>query len=145
MKKLNNILAGFAGAVALNVLHESLKRRDQDMPRIDLLGEDALQKLLSHFGIGVTQKKELHGATLAGDVLSNTLYYSLIGLGSSKLLWSKAILSGLTAGIGAVTLPEPMGLDALPVTKTPKTKVLTVAYYLTGAIVTALILKALKK
>jgi len=38
-----------------------------------------------------------------------------------------------------------MGLDPAPVTKTTKSKVLTVAYYTAGALVTAAIIKALDK
>lgn len=44
MSKMHNYLAGLGGAIALNVLHESVKRKDSEMPRVDLLGEEALQK-----------------------------------------------------------------------------------------------------
>lgn len=44
MEKLKSLLAGLGGAVVLNVLHEGLKGRDDNMPRIDLLGEEALDR-----------------------------------------------------------------------------------------------------
>ncbi|MDN3586033.1 hypothetical protein QWY86_05100 [Pedobacter aquatilis] len=47
--------------------------------------------------------------------------------------------------VGAVNLLEKMGLDDEPVTRTSKTKILTVAYYLSGALVTAMVLKAFNK
>lgn len=145
MGKLKNLLAGLAGAVALNVLHESLRNKSDEVPRVDLLGEEALQKTLAYFGTGIKNENTLYGATLAGDIVSNTLYYSVIGSGNAKYLWPKAIFLGLSAGIGAIKLPKPMGLNPEPVAETSKKQVLTVGYYLFGAIVTALVVKSFNK
>lgn len=145
MNKLKNLLAGLGGAVALNILHESLKYKTDYMPRIDLLGAEALQKSLHFFGTGINDEDTLYNATLAGDIISNTLYYSLIGTGSRKHVWTRAMVYGLSAGIGAITLPEYLGLDPEPVTKSQKTKALTIAYYLAGAIVTGCTIKAIDK
>lgn len=140
------LLAGLGGAAALNIIHESLKKTGNDMPRIDLLGEEALQKSLECMGVSpIEDENTLYKATLAADVLSNAMYYSLIGLGSKKNVWPRAIGLGLAAGVGALTLPKPMGLDPEPVTKTKKAAGLTVAYYLAGALVTGLIVKSLYK
>jgi len=141
MSKTQNLLAGLAGAVALNVLHESLKKTDDIMPRVDLLGEEALQKLLGYFGTGISNENDLYKATLAGDLVSNAIYYSFIGAGKNKNIMANAVALGLAAGIGAVVLPKPMGLNPKPVTKTTKTKLLTIAYYLTGALVAGAIMK----
>jgi hypothetical protein len=145
MSKIKNLIAGFAGAVALNILHETLKHRSRNVPRIDLLGENALQKALGFFGEGISDKNTLYKATLAGDIVSNTIYYSMIGAGEARYLWPKALFLGFSAGIGAVRLPEPMGLNPRPVTKSDQVKALTVGYYVFGAIVTALVLKKLNK
>lgn len=143
MSKLKNLIAGLTGAIALNVLHESLKKKGPDMPRVDLLGENALQKTLHYFGGHISNQQSLYQATLAGDVLGNALYYSLIGTGNQKYLWGKVAIIGLTAGVGAITLPEPMGLDPSPVAKNNQVKALTVSYYLLGAVVTGLALTLL--
>ncbi len=143
MSKAKNLVAGLGGAIALNILHEALKKKDKDMPRVDLVGEEALQKVLGFFGTHITNEDTLYKATLASDVISNAFYYSAIGAGDSKYLWPRALTYGLAAGVGAVTLPEPMGLDDEPVTRSGKTKALTVAYYVAGALVTAGLLKAL--
>ncbi len=145
MSKVKNLLAGLAGAIVLNVLHESLKNKSPNMPRVDLLGENALQKTLKYFGSSIDNSANLYKATLAGDVVGNTLYYSLIGTGNKKYLWPKAIFMGLSAGVGAVTLPEPMGLDPEPVAKNNIVKALTVSYYLAGAIVTGLVISFMSK
>lgn len=115
------------------------------MPRVDLLGEEALQKTLNHFGTEITRENNLYAATLAGDLVSNAAYYSLIGCGKPKHVWTKAIALGVAAGVGAIVLPKPLGLDPAPVNRTRKTKVLTIAYYLTGALVTAAILSGTAK
>jgi hypothetical protein len=44
MTTARNLIAGLGGAIALNILHESLKRKSPDAPRIDKLGEEAVQK-----------------------------------------------------------------------------------------------------
>ena len=145
MSKVHNLLAGLGGAIALNILHEALKKKDKDMPRVDLLGEEALEKSLDYFDAGIHDKKTLYGATLAGDILSNALYYSAIGAGDHKYLWPRAVTIGVAAGVGAITLPEPLGLDDKPVTRTTKTKALTIGYYVVGALVTGCIVQALHK
>ena len=142
MSTIKNFLAGLGGATALNILHESLKHYGSDMPRIDLLGEEALQKSLQHAGTEIKDKDALYAATLGGDIVSNATYYSLIGSGNPKYLWTKAIALGLTAGIAAVALPKYIGLDPKPVARNSKVKIKTVGYYLAGALVTACILKA---
>ena len=106
----------------LNLLHEGLKHKGQDIPRVDLLGEEALNKGLSYFGKAIGNEEKLYQATLAGDVIGNTFYYSLIGAGGIAYIWPRAVFYGLSAGIGAIKLPRPMGFDSSPVTKSNKTK-----------------------
>ncbi|QPH39017.1 hypothetical protein [Pedobacter endophyticus] len=142
---IKNFAAGLAGAVALNIIHESLKKKGADMPRVDLLGEEALNDILGVFGNTITDQNTLYKATLAGDILSNAIYYSAIGVGKQNYIWPRAIVSGLAAGLGAVKLAKPLGLNERTVARTEKTKGLTVAYYVTGALVTAFVLKSLTK
>lgn len=142
MTTTRNIIAGLGGAIALNLLHETLKKKDNDAPRLDLVGEEAVQKSLEAVGEPkIRDKKNLFATALGADVISNAMYFAMIGLGNNKNAWSKAIGLGLTAGTGAVTLPKMLGLNPTPVTKTTKTKTMTVGYYLFGALVTAGILK----
>ncbi|WP_316795241.1 hypothetical protein [Pedobacter agri] len=145
MKILKAILAGFAGAAALNILHETVRRFDNDAPRVDLVGEEALIRSMNSLDLEPPKGDNLYAATLAGDIISNGIYYSAIGMAGSKNIYLKGALAGLTAGLGAIKLPEKMGLDDKPVTKTDKTKVLTVAWYLIGGLVTAAVFNRLKK
>src|SRR3954469_22306399 len=103
MKIIKNIIGGLAGAVALNIVHETVKRFDHDAPRVDLVGEEALNKLLESSGARPLRGNGLFAATLAGDLLTNTLYYSLIG-GAKKRLLLRGMAHGAAAGIGALEL-----------------------------------------
>ncbi len=129
MAKIINLIAGLGGAIALNIVHESLKNKGRNMPHIDELGEEALQKSMSYFGVEVGDKQDLYLSTLAGDLASNALYYSFIG-GRSSLIWPKAIA---------------LGFDPAPVARNSQVSSLTVMYYLSGALVTGALLKLLKR
>lgn len=145
MKFINSLIGGFAGAIALNILHETVKRYYDKAPRIDILGEEALEKSMEAVGIDPPEGRNLYLATLAGDVISNGLYYSAIGMGSTKNLWIKGTIAGLSAGVGALQLPAPMGLNDLPVTYSRETKALTVSWYLFGGLVAAAVIRTLEK
>ncbi|WP_316825974.1 hypothetical protein [Pedobacter miscanthi] len=144
MEKIKNLIAGLGGAIVLNILHESLKNSGKDMPHIDELGEEALQKSLAHFDSQIENKQTLYLTTLAGDLAGNAVYYSLIG-GRNSLIWPKAVIFGLSAGIGAVRLPKPMGLDPKHTAGNDTKAAMTITYYLIGALVTGAILKSLKR
>jgi hypothetical protein len=142
---MKNLLGGFAGALALNLLHESYKRFDAKAPRIDLVGEEALSNAFESLGKKPPAGNILYATTLGADILSNTLYYSLIGLGNRKKIMRRALVLGVAAGVGALALTKPLGLSDAPLTRTNRTKLLTIALYFTGAIVAAYTIRALKK
>lgn len=144
MGLIKNITAGLIGSIALNFLHETLRKNTTNVPKINILGEQALNKVLGEVGTPIADENELHEATLKADLAANTMYYSLIG-GNRNWIWPKAIFLGLSAGIGALKIPEPMGLNPEPVNRTRQIQVLTVGYYLFGALVTGLVLKTLSK
>lgn len=127
---------GLAGAVVLTVVHETLRRFVPDAPRMDVLGMRSIEKLMTKADQEPPQDKdELHNWALAGDVVSNSLYYSLAGTG--KNAWWRGAVLGAAAGAGALLLPGPLGLGEEPSNKTTKTQVMTVSYYLLGGLVAA--------
>ncbi len=145
MGLIKNLTAGFLGSVALNILHEKLRKNANNVPQLNLLGGEALNKTRIAFGnLPITDDDKLYKETLKADLISNAMYYSMIG-GKSKYIWPKAILLGLTAGISAIKLPKPLGLDPEPVAATEQMKGLTIGYYLFGALVTGLVLKTFTK
>jgi hypothetical protein len=144
MKWLQNLLGGLAGALALNILHETGKRVIDDAPHIDLVGEEALSKTMAFMGQKPPVGHKLFLATLGADVSSNAVYYAMVGQGKDKHLLMRGAVMGLAAGIGALKLTEPLGLNDKPVNRTTTTQVLTVAWYLAGGLVAAGVIKVLR-
>ena len=137
-------MSGMAGACALTLLHESARRAVPNAPRMDVLGMRAIGALCRRFGQSPPPEKPLHDVTLAGDLAANSLYYSLVGLQRGPAAWAMGAVLGLGAGIGAVVLPEPMGLGRDASRKTRATEVMTVAWYLVGGLAAAAAASALR-
>jgi len=131
------ILAGLGGAIALNILHETIRKNFDNVPHINELGEEALLKMTDHTPLNITGENSLYAATLAGDIISNGFYYATTATNHN-------FTSGLLAGVGAIALPNKMGLDDTPVAENNKKKIMTVGYYVFGAWVTKLIYDKIK-
>ncbi|WP_294219759.1 hypothetical protein [uncultured Chryseobacterium sp.] len=132
------IIAGLGGALALSLLHETIRKNFDNVPEINKVGEEALNKVLDKADMKITSHDQLYAATLAGDVIGNGMYYATTATSGFN------IASGLAMGLGALALPGKVGLDENPVAETTQKKVMTVAYYLFGAIVTKFIYDKIK-
>jgi hypothetical protein len=104
---------------------------------MDRLGMEALAKIIRRSGNRPPDSQKLHNWTLAGDLVSNAAYYSLVGVGKPKHAWVRGAALGLAAGFGAVLLPRPLGLDPAPSNRTQATQLLTVAFYTAGGLAAA--------
>lgn len=138
MSLLRALASGLAGAGVLTLIHESARRALPDAPRMDVLGMRAIAKSMRGVGQEPPPADELHALALAGDVVSNSLYYSLVGVGGPGGALVRGTLLGLAAGVGAVLLPEPLGLGSAPSARTTQTKAMTVGWYLAGGLAAAL-------
>ena len=135
MNLVASIVGGLAGAVAVTLLNEMVKRYDPDAPRLDLLGMDAVSKGFNKADEAVPARGDQYKYSLIGDLVGNTLFFAMAGKGNSRKALAKGSLLGLTAGLGAVFTPKPLGLDEEQTNKTTKTQLMTVAYYLIGGMV----------
>ena len=141
MKTITALGGGLAGACAVSLIHETVRRIIPEAPRMDLLGKEAISRGLRASGLKAPKESQLFTLALAGDIVSNSLYFSLAGVGAEKNLWVKSSLLGLSAGIGAVLLPGPLGLNKEHSNKTLSTKLMTVGLYVAGALVTTAVMK----
>jgi hypothetical protein len=146
MKATTALAGGLTGAVALNLIHELYRQVDQDAPKVHLIGEEALVKILKATNLPLPKnEKELYQWTLAGDIASNAIYYSLIDASKKKNLIRNGLILGFAAGLGAVFMPEKMGLNDAPITRTTETKLLTVLWYTLGGLTAGSVMKFLRK
>ena len=132
---IKSTIGGLAGACALTILNESVKKLDKDAPRMDLLGMNAVARLMKGNSLLALTAGKLFPVALAGDLVSNSLYYSMADSGDRKKTLIRGGLLGLGAGLGAVVLPRTLGLNEDATTRTLKTKVLTVTWYVLGGLV----------
>ena len=136
-------VAGVSGAVTTTLLHEFTRRVAPDAPRVDLLGMQALARALGAVGIRPPAGDALYNLTLAGDLVSNSGYFALVGVGSRDNAMVAGAALGVAAGLGAVYLPKPLGLSAGPTKRTGQTRALTVALYAAGGIAAGAVYRAL--
>ncbi|MFD2935859.1 hypothetical protein [Spirosoma flavum] len=142
---LQSLGSGLVGACALTVLHETARQFIPDAPRADILGMRAIKKVMESADQEPPADDELHGWALGGDVVSNALYYSLIGLAKPENAVLTGAALGLAAGVGAVALPGPMGLGTAPSSRTTATAAMTIGWYLVGGLATAGVYALLKR
>ena len=139
------LAGGLAGATAVTLIHESLKAVVPQAPQMDRLGMQAISKGLRLAGKNVPKENNLFAAALVGDLVSNAIYYSMTGVGSEKNIWWRSSLLGLAAGVGAVLLPEPLGLNKRYSNKTLATQVMTIGLYVAGSLITTGVIKLLQQ
>jgi hypothetical protein len=137
MNVLQALTSGFVGASALTLIHESARRAIPNAPRADVLGMRALARIIRKGDFPLPPDDRLHRWALAGDLVANSLYYGLAGVGNPRGAWLRGGLLGLSAGLGAVALPGPLGLGKGPSGRTNATKAMTVAWYLAGGLAAA--------
>jgi hypothetical protein len=129
--------SGIAGAVALTLVHETARRVIPHAPRVDVIGARAIARPMRAAGYQPPHYNRLHNIALAGDLVSNSAYYSLIGAGDRKHVWQRGAILGALAGLGAALLPPVLGLGQPPRRLTPVTQILTVLWYFIGGLAAA--------
>ena len=135
MKLTNALLSGAAGAAFLTVLHESVRQFAPTAPRVDIIGRRLITRAFHQTGSPAPAGTTQYLLALTGDLLSNTLYYSLVGLGDPETANTRGRLLGVGAGLAALTLPKQLNLPEEPVSGHLSTKVMTVAWYALGGMV----------
>ena len=139
-----SFVSGLAGAAALTLVHETARRILPDAPRMDRLGRRVISRSMEGLGVEPPHRNTLQGMALAGDLVSNTLYYSLVGAGRGTSLVRGAAL-GAAAGLGALVVPPLLGLGRRAQGRTNKTKAMTFSWYLLGGLAAAATLACIER
>ncbi len=131
------MIGGLAGAFTLSVLNETAKRIDTRANHLDLLGMNAIAKVIKGHGLKKFLLGQTNQASLGGDLMTSSMYYGLARGADAKQTIVRGSLLGLSAGMGAVALSKPLGLDERAANVPVQTKALTIACYLIGGLVAA--------
>ena len=145
MRAISAIGGGFAGACAVTLIHETVRKVIPRAPRLDLLGMEAARSGIQKAGWHNPSSAKLYSVAMVGDIIGNSLFYSLAGIGKEKNSWKKGLALGLAAGIGAVMLPEKIGLNEKHTNRTTGTQIMTIGLYVTGALLTTAVMKIIER
>ena len=104
---------------------------------MDLVGMRAIRGMAPQFREPRVSSRTLHNVTLAGDLVCNSIYYAAIPAATAGATWARAAALGVAAGMGALLLPEPMGLGPPPHSDRRSNRIMTLAWYAAGAAATA--------
>lgn len=137
------LIGGAVGATTLTLIHETARRTLPDAPRMDTLGRRALARGLESVGLHPPEGEALQVSALAGDLVANTLYYALAGLGPADDAIERGGIMGAVAGIGALALPPVLGLGKDASLGTPARAAMTLGLYLAGGIAAGLAISLL--
>jgi hypothetical protein len=111
---------------------------------MDLVGVRALRRWFGAGG-GRPAGPELLQMALAGDLVANTLYYAAVDAPTEGETWRRAAVLGVAAGVGALVLPQPMGLGHPPHSDRVENQAMTVAWYVMGALAAAVAANAARR
>jgi hypothetical protein len=131
-------LSGLLGAIATTVLNETFRRFMPYAPRLDILGLRLASAGFQLAGMNPPRGLVVRAIALVGDLVSNSLFFGLIGLGRPRHPLVRGSVLGLAMGIGAVALPEPLGFGKDTTARTKKTAAQTILFYVAGGVLAAL-------
>lgn len=141
MNILNLIATGFAGSSALTGLHQIL-RNMEGAPRVDLLGKQAIEKALGDDKANFSDKS-LYWSSIAGDILSNSAFYSIIARAKNPVFTGAIV--GAVIGVMTLVSPNILNLDKDLVKSSDTKKYITIGYYIFGGIVAGLMASTIKR
>jgi hypothetical protein len=137
MAKWHILASGVVGATTLTLLHEGARKTVPHAPRVDILGMRAIARSMRAADQIPPSNEDLYYPTLIGDLVSNSLYYSLVAIGDRRYLWYRGALLGLAGGVGTVLASRLLDLGPQPGEQSPTTQLMTIAWYLVGGLAAA--------
>lgn len=134
----SKMLSGLVGAAAVTGLNYLGQRITPKAPRLDELGRNAVRKT-SKAVVGTKPDESTVQATaLGGDLVSNSMIYSLAGVGRAKRPELRGLLAGLAMGTAAVILAPMLGLGRRTTGVGVKGKAMAIGQYALGGLAAGL-------
>ncbi|MDQ3393899.1 MAG: hypothetical protein M3512_07300 [Bacteroidota bacterium] len=128
MNTAQAIGSGVAGAVVLTALHESIKQIAPNAPRMDQIGMQIVKKAKNAAGQNGNDRDTLYDQALAGDLVTNSLLYSIVGAGEQNS-WLRGLIVGAGAGVAAVVLPQLLPVNEDASSRNASTVAMTIGVY----------------
>jgi len=125
------LLSGVAGALTLTAVHQAARMVTNDAPRMDVVGMRAITRGADTADADAPRDSRLYNMALAGDLIFNSAYYAL------ATTWIRGAALGAAAGIGALVLPQKLGLGPAPKSELISNQLMTVAWYVLGGLAAA--------
>ena len=136
-----SLLSGAISAIGLNIIHETLRKTMPHPARVDIVGMRSVAKLAR--AAGTEPPEHLRSTALAGDIVSNSLYYSLTGVfGRQNALLTGACI-GTAAGVGLLVLSPALGVGNAEVNRTTETQIAAAGMYFAAGIIAGAVYEVL--
>jgi hypothetical protein len=135
---LGSIGSGLVGALALAGVHWRSKRRWKlHTPRLDQLGERAVERLSEAVGRRPPHGRRLERAGLAANVALSALYFAALVLKRTGRPILRGTLGGFVLGLATIFLPPLLALGKRRRGVSPGGQALTVGSYTLGGLLSA--------
>ena len=132
--KLSTAVRGLAGAFALALIDQGIRRVNKAVPHFDLHRMNTGVKIMNP---RLPVLDRIFPLSLGGGMISNSLYYSLAKGKTYQQTLLRGALLGLGAGIGTLVMPRRTTGAGSTVKATTKEKLFNVAWYVVGGVVAA--------
>lgn len=134
----SKMLSGLAGAAAVTGLNYLGKRLTADAPKLDLLGRRAVRKASDAVAGETPSEGTVQATALGGDLMTNSLFYSAVGVGRAKRPEVRGLVAGLAMGTAVVVLAPMLGLGGKPLGRGAKGKAMAIGQYALGGLAAGL-------
>jgi hypothetical protein len=138
MKSVLSLGSGAVVEEAVATLNYMAGRQLPGAPRLDILGRQLAAAAFDGLGIRPPHGWPMKALALVGSLISNSIFYGLVGLGRPGTAWLRGGALGLAMGLGVLTLPAALGADQRETGRPPRAKVATLGWYVLGGIIAAL-------
>ena len=125
-------LSGLAGAAMVTGLNYLGQQLTSSAPQLDLLGRQAVRKTAGGLDAEQPSESTVQATALGGDLATNSMIYSLAGVGRAKNPILRGVLVGAAMGAVVVLLAPKLGFARRATGKGWQGKAMAIGQYALG-------------
>jgi hypothetical protein len=138
MMPASKMFSGLVGAAAVTGLNYLGQRLTPQAPRLDELGRQAVRKTSRNLVASKPSEEAVQATALGGDLMTNSMIYSLAGVGRSKRPEVRGLLAGAAMGAAVVLLAPMLGFGKRTTGIGTKGKAMAIGQYALGGLAAGL-------